>query len=55
MSAKNKDIDKIYEFCIKMDLIQLRASIREMKESKVMTDLDILRYVYTQLGNILKS
>lgn len=39
----------------KYDIIELRRTIRELKEKKQIKDIDILRYIYKTLGYLLEK
>lgn len=39
----------------KFEIIELRKTIRELKEKKLISDIEILRYVYKTLGYYIKK
>ena len=57
MNTKNKTPTKskaeIERDCLKLAIIDLRMGIRNLKEIKNISDVEILRYVYKRLNELL--
>ena len=57
MNTKNKTPTKshaeIERDCLKLAIIDLRMAIRDLKEKKQVSDVEILRYVYKRLNELL--
>ena len=55
METKNKTpTDETQEFLIKLEIIKIRADIRDMITKPYFNERQILRHVYKELGKTLK-
>lgn len=53
MKPKNRTPTEINYDCLKFGIIELRMTIRTMKEQKNVSDVEILRYTYKRLNELL--
>ena len=57
MNTKNKNPTKskaeIERDCLKLAIIDLRMAIRDLKTKKQVSDVEILRYTYKRLNELL--